>query len=99
MFRTRLLRTPKQALGLGLRASSATTSFNTSFSAGLNAARRNLHSVPALPHDYSQGVPNLMSAGGFAIAWTDYMKLMLDKLNAMVAGQNIFSLYMYMDFR
>lgn len=88
MFRTRLLRTPKQALGLGLRASSAnTTGVNTSFSAGFNAARRSLHSVPALPHDYSQGVPNLMSAGGFAIAWTDYMKLMLDKLNAMVAGQ------------
>ncbi|KAK1250306.1 hypothetical protein MKX08_010309 [Trichoderma sp. CBMAI-0020] len=89
MFRTRLLRTPKQALGLGLRASSANTSFNTSFSAGFNAARRNLHSVPALPHDYSQGVPNLMSAGGFAIAWTDYMKLMLDKLNAMVAGTDL----------
>lgn len=87
MFRTRLLRTPKQALGLGLRASSANSSFNSSFSAGFNAARRSLHSVPALPHDYSQGVPNLMSAGGFAIAWTDYMKLMLDKLNAMVAGQ------------
>lgn len=88
MFRTRLLRTPKQALGLGLRASAAaTTSFNPSLSAGFNAARRSLHSVPALPHDYSQGVPNLMSAGGFAIAWTDYMTLMLDKLNAMVAGE------------
>jgi Fe-Mn family superoxide dismutase len=86
MFRTRLLRTPKQALGL--RASSAnTTSFTPSLSAGFNAARRNLHSVPALPHDYSQGVPNLMSAGGFAIAWTDYMKLTLDKLNAMVVGE------------
>lgn len=92
MFRTRLLRAPKQALGLGLRASSANTTTTSSF----NAARRSLHSVPALPHDYSQGVPNLMSAGGFAIAWTDYMKLMLDKLNAMVAGQPayiLFSLY------
>ncbi|KAL7927614.1 Manganese/iron superoxide dismutase [Trichoderma austrokoningii] len=88
MFRTRLLRAPKQALGLGLRASSANTT-TTSFFLSTSAARRSLHSVPTLPHDYSQGVPNLMSAGGFAIAWTDYMKLMLDKLNAMVAGTDL----------
>jgi Fe-Mn family superoxide dismutase len=49
-------------------------------------ARRSLHQVPTLPHDYSQGVPNLMSPGGFAIAWSDYMALMVEKLNALTAG-------------
>ncbi|KAL7950765.1 Fe superoxide dismutase [Trichoderma barbatum] len=86
MFRTRLLRMPRQALGLNLRASvNATTSFNTSFS----NAKRSLHSVPALPHDYSEGVPNLMSPGGFALAWTDYMTVTVDKLNAMIAGTEL----------
>ncbi|KAL7936225.1 Fe superoxide dismutase [Trichoderma chlorosporum] len=89
MFRTRLLRMPRQALGLNLRASAAngTTSFNTSFSK-MNAAR-SLHSVPALPHDYSEGVPNLMSPGGFSLAWTDYMTVTVDKLNAMIAGTEL----------
>lgn len=49
-------------------------------------ARRRLHHLPLLPHDYSDGVPNLMSAAGFAIAWTNYMGLMVEKLNAMTAG-------------
>ena len=50
------------------------------------APRRQLHQVPSLPHDYSQGVPNLMSPAGFAIAWSDYMALMVEKLNALTAG-------------
>lgn len=95
MFRTRLLRTPRQALALNLRASangsSSNGSFNTINSVANNkssgfSARRSLHTVPLLPHDYSQGVPNLMSPGGFALAWTDYMTVTLDKLNAMIAG-------------
>jgi Fe-Mn family superoxide dismutase len=93
MFRTRLLRMPRQALGLGVRAS-VNSSINASFSAGINA-RRSLHSVPTLPHDYSEGVPNLMSPGGFAIAWTDYMTLMVDKLNAMIAGKHKGSFLFY----
>lgn len=71
MLRPRL-RAPRLAFGLGLRATAN--------------ARRSLHHVPELPHDYSQGVPNLMSAGGFSIAWTDYMKLMIEKLNALTVG-------------
>lgn len=72
MFRSRLLPRAGKSLGLGLR-----TTVN---------ARRSLHQVPTLPHDYSQGVPNLMSPGGFAIAWSDYMTLMVEKLNALTAG-------------
>jgi superoxide dismutase len=49
-------------------------------------ARRSIHRVPELPHDYSEGVPNLMSPGGFSIAWTEYMKLMVEKLNALTVG-------------
>lgn len=95
MFRTRLLRTPRQALALNLRASANGSSSNGSFNT-INAiassnrgSRRSLHSVPSLPHDYSQGVPNLMSPGGFALAWTDYMTVTLDKLNAMIAGESL----------
>ncbi len=46
-----------------------------------------MHHVPALPHDFSEGVPNLMSAGGFEIAWTEYMALTIEKLNALTAGK------------
>ena len=72
MFRSRLLPRAGSSLRLGLR-----TTVN---------ARRSLHQVPTLPHDYSQGVPNLMSPGGFAIAWSEYMSLMVEKLNALTAG-------------
>jgi len=72
MFRSRLLPRAGKSLGLGLR-----TTFN---------ARRSLHAVPTLPHDYSKGVPHLMSAGGFAIAWSDYMSFVLEKLNALTVG-------------
>lgn len=67
-----ILRVPRSALGLGLRST-------------VNA-RRSIHHVPQLPHDYSEGVPNLMSPGGFSIAWTEYMKLMVEKLNALTVG-------------
>lgn len=48
--------------------------------------RRSMHHVPSLSHDFRDGVPGLLSAQGFDIAWTQYMTLMLDKLNALVAG-------------
>jgi Fe-Mn family superoxide dismutase len=88
MFRTRLLRMPRQALGLNLRASAANgSSFSANSSFNKINAARGLHSVPALPHDFSEGVPNLMSPGGFSLAWTDYMTVTVDKLNAMIAGK------------
>lgn len=75
MFRSRALPRVGKSLGLGLR-----TTVN---------ARRCLHRVPALPHDYSQGVPNLMSRSGFQIAWTENMSMLLEKLNALTAGSFI----------
>ncbi|KAJ4170463.1 hypothetical protein NW754_006601 [Fusarium falciforme] len=74
MFRPRL-RAPRLAFGLGLRST-------------VNA-RRSIHHVPELQHDFSQGVPNLMSPGGFAIAWTEYMKLAIEKLNALTVGTEL----------
>ncbi len=48
---------------------------------------RSMHSVPKLRHDFTEtGVPNLMSPAGFAIAWSDYMTLATEKLNALTAG-------------
>lgn len=44
--------------------------------------------MPSLLHDFSEGVPNLMSPAGFQIAWTDYMGLMVEKLNALTAGKS-----------
>lgn len=69
------LRAPRLASGLALRA--------------VANSRRSLHHVPLLQHDYSQGVPNLMSAGGFSLAWTEYMKLMVEKLNALTVGTEL----------
>ncbi|KAG6053136.1 hypothetical protein E4U17_005002 [Claviceps sp. LM77 group G4] len=75
MFRSRVLPRVGKSLGLGLR-----TTVN---------ARRCLHRVPALPHDYSQGVPNLMSRSGFQIAWTENMSMLLEKLNALTVGTEL----------
>ncbi|OAQ72184.1 superoxide dismutase [Pochonia chlamydosporia 170] len=75
MFRSRLLPRAAKSIGLGPRINPNAT--------------RSLHQVPTLPHDYSQGVPNLMSPGGFAIAWSDYMSLTVEKLNALTAGTEL----------
>ncbi|KAK2050145.1 superoxide dismutase [Colletotrichum somersetense] len=48
--------------------------------------RRSLHYVPQLAHDFRQGVPGLLSADGYDMAWNQYMTVILDKLNALVAG-------------
>lgn len=51
------------------------------------ASTRNIHHVPRLRYDYAEtGVPNLMSAPGFNIAWTEYMTMATEKLNALTAG-------------
>lgn len=43
--------------------------------------------MPKLRHDFSEsGVPNLMSPAGFSIAWSDYMGLVTEKLNALTVG-------------
>ncbi|KAG6040690.1 hypothetical protein E4U41_007421 [Claviceps citrina] len=76
MFRSRLLPRAGKSLGLGLR----TTTVN---------ARRSLHHVPELRHDFSAGVPDLMTRHGFALCWTDYMTLMVEKLNALTAGTEL----------
>lgn len=49
--------------------------------------RRCLHSLPALPHTFRDGVPGLLSADGYEMAWTQYQSLMLEKLNSLVAGE------------
>lgn len=55
----------------------------------LTGARRALHNVPRLRHDFSEtGVPNLMSPAGFSIAWSEYMTLATEKLNALTAGES-----------
>lgn len=47
-----------------------------------------MHALPPLAHDFNDGIPGLLSADGFDMAWTQYQGLMLEKLNAMVAGES-----------
>ncbi|KAJ3473544.1 hypothetical protein NLG97_g10251 [Lecanicillium saksenae] len=84
MFRSRL-RTSGLAAAQSLRP--ATTSTASRFAAPL--AARSIHHVPTLTHDFSEGVPNLMSPGGFNIAWSEYMALTVEKLNALTAGTEL----------
>jgi Fe-Mn family superoxide dismutase len=79
MLRTglRIPRTAGRTLGLSLGARASVS------------GRRHIHHVPTLPHDYTQGVPNLMSPAGFSLAWTEYMTLMTEKLNALTAGTEL----------
>ncbi|KAI9823735.1 MAG: hypothetical protein M1832_002292 [Thelocarpon impressellum] len=54
-----------------------------------NAQSRLLHHVPPLTHDASfkaSGVPGMLSAEGFDMAWTQYQGLMVDRLNQFTAG-------------
>jgi Fe-Mn family superoxide dismutase len=55
---------------------------------GLNfkTFRRSIHAVPELKHNFSDGVPGLLSSHGFDIAWTQYQNLMIEKLNILIAG-------------
>ncbi|KZF24805.1 manganese and iron superoxide dismutase [Xylona heveae TC161] len=50
---------------------------------------RRIHHVPPLTHDASfktEGVPSLFSAEGFDLAWTQYQRLMVEKLNLLTGG-------------
>ncbi|ERS95576.1 superoxide dismutase, Fe-Mn family [Sporothrix schenckii 1099-18] len=49
-------------------------------------ARRSIHHLPVSRHDARVGVPNLLSAEGFDLAWTQHMTLMLNRLNQLAAG-------------
>ncbi|KDN61762.1 putative superoxide dismutase [Colletotrichum sublineola] len=50
--------------------------------------QRSLHHVPGLAHDFKNGVPGLLSADGYDMAWKQYMTLILDKLNALIAASD-----------
>lgn len=55
------------------------------------AARRSIHTVPKLPklNQLSlYGIPNVWSAAGFQIAWTQQQKLLCDKLTLATAGSS-----------
>lgn len=52
--------------------------------------RRSIHHIPPLAHDFSNGVPGLLSAGGFDMAWNQYMTLMMEKLNYLTASASLF---------
>ncbi|KAI9818027.1 MAG: hypothetical protein M1827_000651 [Pycnora praestabilis] len=50
---------------------------------------RRIHHVPLLTHDASfkkDGVPGVLSAEGFDLAWTQYQGLMIEKLNLLTGG-------------
>lgn len=53
----------------------------------LKTPHRSLHKVPLLTHDFSNGVPGLLSPAGFNIAWTQYQSLMVEKLNTLTDGK------------
>jgi hypothetical protein len=49
--------------------------------------RRFRHEVPVLKNFRpDEGVPGLLEAGGFDLAWTQYMQFTMDKLNALTDG-------------
>ncbi|PHH70658.1 hypothetical protein CDD82_6997 [Ophiocordyceps australis] len=82
MLRTRL-RLPRRSFGLA--AAGASLNCASLNCASFNA-RRCLHRVPKLAHDFSNGIPELMSPVGFQYAWTDYMQFVLEKLNLLTEG-------------
>ena len=51
---------------------------------------RDAHRMPQLPHDpyYKQnGIPDLLSPQGYDFAWTQYQRLLIDKLNLLTEGE------------
>jgi len=53
------------------------------------APARSIHQIPhnvAKKFNPEEGVPGLLTADGFDIAWTQHMTLMMEKLNALTAG-------------
>jgi len=45
--------------------------------------------MPALSHDFSKGVPELLGPLAFELSWTRYQQLMLDELNKITVGMSI----------
>ncbi|KAI1774024.1 manganese and iron superoxide dismutase [Hypoxylon cercidicola] len=57
------------------------------------AISRSIHHVPTLDHfNPNEGVPGLLSSGGFDIAWTQYMEFVIERLNALTADTEFDSL-------
>ncbi|KAF8863397.1 manganese and iron superoxide dismutase [Acephala macrosclerotiorum] len=52
----------------------------------LRSFRRSIHNVPPLSHNFTEGVPGLLSPAGFDMAWTQYQSLMCQKLTDLTAG-------------
>ena len=98
MFRPRL-RAPA-ALGgsIGSRPAAQSALAPLSQSAMPASARRNgrrsIHHMPISRHDPRVGVPNLLSAEGYDLAWTQHMMLMLNRLNQLVTGESVFCVAM-----
>lgn len=44
------------------------------------------HKMPGLRHDFTYGIDKFMGPGAFEISWTNYQKLMIEKLNQAIAG-------------
>lgn len=52
----------------------------------LRTFQRSLHNVPPLPHNFEGGIPEFLSPAAFDISWTQYQRLMVDKLNQLTVG-------------
>ncbi|KAL1896611.1 hypothetical protein Sste5346_004646 [Sporothrix stenoceras] len=89
MFRPRL-RTPAAFGGIissGASSLLARQSAQTALAPLSQALRsRSIHNLPVSRHDAYAGVPNLLSAEGYDLAWTQHMSLMLNRLNQLTAG-------------
>lgn len=54
--------------------------------------RRGIHTVPKLPQAAQlsrQGIPNVLSAGGFKVLWDQQQKYLCDKLTLATAGTSL----------
>ncbi|KAI1660227.1 manganese and iron superoxide dismutase [Daldinia decipiens] len=49
---------------------------------------RSIHHVPSLDINPEEGVPGLLSPGGFDFAWTQYQQLVVERLNILIAGSD-----------
>ena len=67
-------------------ASSTSTTARTRQSSPQLKTCRWSHTLPELNLNESHGVPGLLSPQGFKLAWTDYQRLLLTRLNSMVQG-------------
>ncbi|PFH56016.1 hypothetical protein XA68_17199 [Ophiocordyceps unilateralis] len=76
MFRS-LFRIPRCRPSAAPRVAAAAT-------AAAVAARRRLHALPRLNHDFSNGLEGFMTPEGFSVAWTYRQTSLLEKVNRMV---------------